>query len=215
MSERRRNRDYSHSSWTSDWRWSNREEEQRRRWFRWEFHRVKYGWWTPMRRNIARQWFVTDQMKDVEMKSGISLKKFSRLITIFCSLADAHHHTGWLKDSGKQHVPRMWCVQVNFSTRHHWLCYVLDTHDSSINKQFSLLSVSFLCRSSARRRCTDGCMINSTRTRSRRLVISCNNTSRRAQMNPSMFGMMRMLTPSWAGSGNQQKLPNDSGKRAK
>ncbi len=68
------------------------------------------------------------------------------------------------------------------------------------------------------------CMINSIRTRSRR-VISCNNTSRRAHMN-----LLHELTDDDDNDNKQvilverkgeeqvrkkQKLPNDSGKRAK
>ncbi len=67
------------------------------------------------------------------------------------------------------------------------------------------------------------CMINSIRTRSRR-VISCNNTSRRAHMN-----LLHELTDDNNDNKQvllverkreeqvrkKQKLPNDSGKRAK
>lgn len=79
----------------------------------------------------------------------------------------------------------MWCVQVNFLTRHRQLFYVLDTHESSINAVllFSCLVYAFalylsLCSVYV---CMHVCMINSIRTRSRR-VISCNNTSRRAHI---------------------------------
>jgi hypothetical protein len=70
-----------------------------------------------------------------------------------------------------------------FSTRHHRLLYVLDTHDSSINKPLSLFCLFlFSCL------CMYVCMINSGRTRSRR-VISCNNTSRRIRTNQSMLSV--------------------------
>jgi hypothetical protein len=65
------------------------------------------------------------------------------------------------------------------------------------------------------------CIINSIRTRSRR-VISCNNTSRRVHMNllhepiDDDDGQVSLLQRKREEQvGKKQKLPNDSGKRAK
>ncbi len=84
----------------------------------------------------------------------------------------------------------------------------------------------YVCMYACMNVCMNVCMINSIRTRSRR-VISCNNTSRRARMN-----LLHEPTPTDDDDdnkqsftsrkrkreeqvGKKQKLPNDSGKRAK
>ncbi len=145
-----------------------------------------------MTKNIAIKRFVANEMKDNwegDIQSGISLKKFSRSLIrptihfLFSYRCSSPLYRLYIKI--ERHVDRMWCVQVNFLTRHHRLLYVLDTHESSINEIFSLvcffLSLS-VCVCMYVYVCMHVCMINSICTRSRR-VISCNNTSRRSRMN--------------------------------
>jgi hypothetical protein len=117
-----------------------------------------------MKMSIAIKRFVANKMKDIclvyhSKKNKICtyynsnhLLFLPRLLQMFIILQVRYRSTSIGCDMYK----------LIFLTHRHQLFYVLDTHDSSINKHFSL-SI---------------CMINSIHIRSCR-TISCNNTSRR------------------------------------